>query len=61
MIESLDQRGCPYMADSTAQNLGTKKGTYLIDMCLSVRTSDDYYKYKLSSTNFTLILLKFVF
>lgn len=26
MIESLDQRGCPYMADSTAQNLGTKKG-----------------------------------
>jgi len=38
MIEFLDQRGCPYMADSTAQNLGTKKGTYLIDMCLSVRT-----------------------
>ena len=26
MIESLDQRGCPYMADRTAQNLGNKKG-----------------------------------
>lgn len=38
MVKSLDRRGRPYMADSTAQILGTKKGTYLIDMCLSVRT-----------------------
>lgn len=30
MIESLDQRGCPYMADSTAQNLGTKKAHILL-------------------------------
>lgn len=36
MIESLDQRGCPYMADSTAQNLGSDTKAHILLICALV-------------------------
>lgn len=48
MIESLDQRGCPYMADSTAQNLGSDTKAHILLICALVSEP----KMTIMNTNF---------